>query len=215
MALLDKNLLQRIVGALVLLALAVIFIPMLLSRQDEMHRVVVDAPSMPQAPVMPEVEMQPVTVPKPQVIDEAPVGEDSGPDPIAAIIEQNAEPEVNPVPASPPIEVREQAKVAAAARAEAPVAPPAEKPASRLDANSLPVSWSVQLASLSSRSGAETLQKTLREQGYNAYIRTFEGMNRVFVGPLIERAEADRLRDQLNRNQKLNGFVVRYKPESS
>ena len=38
-------------------------------------------------------------------------------------------------------------------------------------------------------------------------------MNRVFVGPLVERAEADRLRDQLQRQQKLNGFVVRFKPE--
>ncbi|MGX5219966.1 MULTISPECIES: SPOR domain-containing protein [Pseudomonas] len=211
MALLDKNLLQRIVGALVLLALAIIFIPMLLSRQDDMQRVVVDAPSMPQAPAMPEIEMQPVTVPKPQIIDEAPEQQDQGPEPITAITD---EPEINPVPATPPPEVREQAKADAAARAEQPVEP-APKPAERLDANSLPVSWSVQLASLSSRSGAENLQKTLRAQGYNAYIRTFEGMNRVFVGPLVERAEADRLRDQLNRKQKLNGFVVRFKPESS
>ncbi|WP_339485766.1 SPOR domain-containing protein [Pseudomonas sp. EL_65y_Pfl2_R95] len=214
MALLDKNLLQRIVGALVLLALAIIFIPMLLSRQDETQRVVVDAPSMPQAPVMPEIEMQPVAVPKPQVIEEPSEQADQGPDPIADIIEQNSDEPVNPVPATPSPEAREQAKVEAATRAEQSVAE-AEKPVSRLDANSLPVSWSVQLASLSNRASAETLQKTLRAQGYNAYIRTFEGMNRVFVGPLVERAEADRLRDQLNRKQKLNGFVVRFKPESS
>jgi cell division septation protein DedD len=88
-------------------------------------------------------------------------------------------------------------------------------PVGRLDANSLPISWSVQLASLSSRDGAQNLQKTLRSQGYNAYIRTVDGMNRVFVGPLIERGEADRLRDQLNRQHKLNGFVVRFQPESS
>ncbi|MCO2349178.1 hypothetical protein FA362_29495, partial [Pseudomonas aeruginosa] len=56
-------------------------------------------------------------------------------------------------------------------------------------------------------------QKTLRSQGYNAYIRSFDGMNRVFVGPVIQRAEADRLRDQLSKQQKLNGFVVRFQPE--
>ncbi|HEP9622612.1 TPA: SPOR domain-containing protein, partial [Pseudomonas aeruginosa] len=88
--------------------------------------------------------------------------------------------------------------------------PPAEK---RLDANNLPQSWSVQLASLSNRARAEELQKTLRSQGYNAYIRSFDGMNRVFVGPVIQRAEADRLRDQLSKQQKLNGFVVRFQPE--
>ena len=91
----------------------------------------------------------------------------------------------------------------------------AETPASRLDEASLPVSWSVQLASLSSRTGAEALQKTLRSQGYNAYIRQADGMNRVFVGPVIERKEADRLRDQLNRQHKLSGFVVRFQPERS
>ncbi|MCO3715226.1 SPOR domain-containing protein, partial [Pseudomonas aeruginosa] len=48
---------------------------------------------------------------------------------------------------------------------------------------------------------------------YNAYIRSFDGMNRVFVGPVIQRAEADRLRDQLSKQQKLNGFVVRFQPE--
>ncbi|WP_226789601.1 SPOR domain-containing protein, partial [Pseudomonas aeruginosa] len=74
-------------------------------------------------------------------------------------------------------------------------------------------SWSVQLASLSNRARAEELQKTLRSQGYNAYIRSFDGMNRVFVGPVIQRAEADRLRDQLSKQQKLNGFVVRFQPE--
>ncbi|MEI4784869.1 SPOR domain-containing protein, partial [Pseudomonas aeruginosa] len=83
----------------------------------------------------------------------------------------------------------------------------------RLDANNLPQSWSVQLASLSNRARAEELQKTLRSQGYNAYIRSFDGMNRVFVGPVIQRAEADRLRDQLSKQQKLNGFVVRFQPE--
>lgn len=83
----------------------------------------------------------------------------------------------------------------------------------RLDVNGLPVSWSIQLASLSNRASAENLQKNLRSQGYNAYIRSVEGMNRVFVGPVIERAEANRLRDQLARQQKLNGFIVRFQPE--
>lgn len=85
--------------------------------------------------------------------------------------------------------------------------------ASKLDAGGVPVSWSVQLASLSNRAGADTLQKTLRTQGYNAYVRSAEGKNRVFVGPLIDRGEAERLRDVINRQQNLKGFVVRFEPE--
>ncbi|MBU2322774.1 MAG: SPOR domain-containing protein, partial [Gammaproteobacteria bacterium] len=65
MALLDNGLKQRFVGALVLVALAVIFLPMLLSREDELRRVVVDAPPVPQVPTMPEIEMQPALVPDP------------------------------------------------------------------------------------------------------------------------------------------------------
>jgi DedD protein len=75
------------------------------------------------------------------------------------------------------------------------------------------VTWSVQLASLASKSSAEALQQKLRGKGYNAYVRSFEGKNRVLVGPVVERSEADRLRDQLGRQQNLNGFVVRFEPE--
>jgi DedD protein len=201
MALLDKGLKQRIVGALVLLALAVIFLPMLLSRQDELQPVRVDAPAMPRAPAMPQIEMQPVIVPEPQSL----------PEDLQPIAEAPPPVEVAPAPAPEEPEPEPEPEVAATA----PDSAPTQAPASRLDANSLPVSWSVQLASLSSRTGAETLQKTLRSQGYNAYIRHVDGMNRVFVGPVIERAEANRLREQLNRQHKLSGFVVRFQPESS
>ncbi|MGQ7957450.1 SPOR domain-containing protein [Pseudomonas sp. SP16.1] len=206
MALLDKGLKQRMVGALVLVALAVIFLPMLLSREDEMRRVVVDAPAMPQMPAVPEVVTQQADVLEPEALPREPIPlEDESPQPVETPVQpeiQPAAPTPAPTPSKPEV-----------AKPETLVKAPA-KPVSRLDANSLPVSWSVQLASLSSRGGAENLQKTLRSQGYNAYIRTFDGMNRVFIGPLIERAEAERLRDQLNRQHKLSGFVVRFQPEA-
>src|SRR3546814_18639240 len=47
MAMLDKGLLQRMVGALVLIALAVIFVPMLFNREDDLRHVTVDAPTIP------------------------------------------------------------------------------------------------------------------------------------------------------------------------
>ncbi len=110
MALLERGLKQRIVGALVLIALAVIFLPMLFTREDESRQVVVEAPPRPQAPAMPSVEVQPTEVPELQ-----PGEEDIAPE----IVEE----------------------------------------------------------------------------------------------PVIQRAEADRLRDQLSKQQKLNGFVVRFQPE--
>lgn len=206
MILVDRGLMQRIVGALVLVALAVIFVPMLFNREDASQQVAVDAPAMPATPAAPVVETEPVAVPEPEpfpedfeIVEEGPATEAEAPaapiDPAPAAVE--------PVPPA-----ESTAKQAPTAASPAPSEP-------RLDTSNLPVSWSVQLASLSSRENADKLQQTLRSQGYNAYIRTADGMNRVFVGPLVERAEANRLRDTLQRQQKLNGFVVRFKPEQS
>ncbi|QZP30296.1 SPOR domain-containing protein [Pseudomonas sp. DR48] len=219
MALLDKAYKQRMVGALVLVALAVIFLPMLFSRQDEQRQVTVEAPSAPQAPSVPQVQVDPVVVPEPQALPEEPVPSD----------DEVAQPVVPAKPIAPAAPVAPAAKPVAPAPAPVPAlaAKPSAAPSqpisaapgkpdttqSRVDANGLSVSWSVQLASLSSRESAESLQKDLRSQGYNAYIRTADGKNRVFVGPLIERAEADRLRDLLGRQKNLKGFVVRFQPE--
>ncbi|MEB2516473.1 SPOR domain-containing protein [Pseudomonas sp. YuFO20] len=220
MALLDKAYKQRMVGALVLVALAVIFLPMLFSRQDEQRQVTVQAPAAPQAPVMPQVQVEPVVVPEPQALPQEPVPSDEEiaqqEAPVAPVAPAAPAPAVKPVtppPAPAPV------PALAAKPATAPSQPISAAPGkpdttqSRVDANGLSVSWSVQLASLANRESAEKLQKTLRSQGYNAYIRTADGKNRVFVGPLIERAEADRLRDLLNRQQNLKGFVVRFQPE--
>ncbi|NVZ71785.1 SPOR domain-containing protein [Pseudomonas costantinii] len=214
MALLDSAYKQRMVGALVLVALAVIFLPMLFSRQDEQRQVVVEAPAAPQAPVVPQVQVEPVVVPEPQALPQEPVPTD----------EEVAEQQAPSMPVQPVAPVVKPAP-AVAAKPVAPVPVPkpvAPQPAapskpdvgqSRIDPNGLPISWSIQLASLASRESAEALQKKLRTQGYNAYIRSADGKNRVFIGPLIERAEADRLRDLLGRQQNLNGFVVRFQPE--
>ena len=217
MALLDKAYKQRMVGALVLVALAVIFLPMLFSRQDEQRQVTVEAPTAPQAPAMAQVQIEPVVVPEPQALPQEPVPSD---DEIAQEVKPTppVAPKVPalPVPAVKPVA---PAPALAAKPATAPAQPITAAPGkpdttqSRVDANGLSISWSVQLASLANRESAEKLQKTLRSQGYNAYIRSTDGKNRVFVGPLIERAEADRLRDLLNRQQNLKGFVVRFQPE--
>ena len=221
MALLDKVVKQRMVGALVLVALAVIFLPMLFTREDEMRQVRVEAPQAPAMPSLPEVKVEPVAVPEPQALPEEPqqppvvVNESTAPvatpsQPITPSPQTQAQvqpkpqtPVPTPAPA-PKVESRPAATPAPAATASAP---------SKIDANGLPVSWSIQLASLSNRAGAESLQNTLRSQGYNAYIRSAGGMNRVYVGPLIERAEAERVRDAINRKQNLKGFVVRFQPE--
>ena len=209
MALLDKVFKQRMVGALVLIALAVIFLPMLFSRQDEERQIQVDVPTAPQMPVMPEVKVEPVPVPEPQVIAEEPV---PPVEPEVVAPHKPATAPVAPVVSKPAVAATKPPAVTPAqAVAQAPAK--LDTTQKRVDLNGLPISWSIQLVSLSNRASADTLQKTLRNQGYNAYVRSSGGMNRVFVGPLLERAEADRLRDVLDKQQNLKGFVVRFQPE--
>ncbi|CRI58174.1 SPOR domain-containing protein [Pseudomonas sp. CCOS 191] len=222
MAVLDKGMKQRMVGALVLVALAVIFLPMLFTREDEMRQVRVEAPEAPAMPNLPQVQVEPVQVPEPQplpeqndqpvvVVDESTSPVTAPSQPIAPVTTVAQPKPQTPVPTPPVAKVEARPAPAPSVAPAAPAAKPAAP--SKIDVNGLPVSWSIQLASLSNRAGAENLQKTLRSQGYNAYIRSADGMNRVFVGPLIERAEAERLRDVINRQQNLKGIVVRFQPE--
>lgn len=188
MAVLDKGMKQRMVGALVLVALAVIFLPMLFTREDEMRQVRVEAPQAPAMPSLPEVQVEPVAVPEPQVLAEEPqqppvvVDESTAPastpsQPITPSPQTQTQTQVQAAKSpAPKVEAKPAATPAPAVAAAKPAAP------SKIDVNGLPVSWSIQLASLSNRAGAESLQQTLRSQGYNAYIRSAGGMNRVYVG---------------------------------
>jgi DedD protein len=230
MALLDKAYKQRMVGALVLIAIAVIFLPMLFSRQDEARRVQVDAPAAPQAPAPTQLKVEPVSVPEQQPLPQEPVPSDEEltqpvqPARPAQPVQQRTSQQppampIAPAPSKPVAAAPKPVQTAPAKPAPAPTPAPVQTPVasaaetSRVDANGLSVTWSVQLASLSNRANADNLQTTLRTQGYNAYIRTADGVNRVFVGPVIERAEADRLRDTLEKQQKIKGIVVRFQPE--
>lgn len=233
MALLDKAYKQRMVGALVLIAVAVIFLPMLFSRQDEARRVQVDAPAAPQAPATSQIKVEPVSVPEQQPLPQEPVPTDdqltqpaqtAQPVHPAQPVQQRTSQQppampIAPAPSKPVAAAPKPVQTAPAKPAPAPTPAPAPAPVapaadtSRVDANGLSVTWAVQLASLSNRANADNLQKTLRTQGYNAYIRTSDGVNRVFVGPVIERVEADRLRDTLEKQQKIKGIVVRFQPE--
>ena len=152
----DERLKQRLVGAMVLIALAIIFLPMLLSRKDDFQYLDINPPAVPSFTGQAPLPLTPESV---------------------------------------------------VARA------PSESVTSeRLDKQNLPVSWSIQLASLSKKSSAESLRDRLRQAGHNAYVRPYNGMFRVLVGPLAERPDADRLNAQLSRNYGVQSIVVRFEP---
>lgn len=180
----DDKLKQRLIGALVLIIAAVIFLPMLLSGQDETVQVEVEVP---EAPVMDESEIRaaaPIELPEPEPVPEIP--------PPGPVAEDPLVPEPDPATTTP-----------------APPEPEVVAPAIAEQGN-----WVVQLGSFSSASNAETLRDTLVSQGYNAYALSarVDGseITRVFVGPVVDRAAAGKLRDELAKRHGMQGLVTAY-----
>jgi DedD protein len=79
-----------------------------------------------------------------------------------------------------------------------------------LDAQGLPNSWVVQLASFKSKDKAEALLKKLLKAKFAAYVQEFNDYYRVLVGPVNTRSEADTLKGKLQQDYKLSGIVVAY-----
>ena len=203
----ESKLKQRIVGALVLIALAVIFLPMLLKQEDPARKVVVEAPPMPAVPEQPQYPVVEVAVPEPviddegdgAVITEQPLTTDSAPvQPVA----------VEPAPAAPVVAqpVKPVVTQPVSKKPEQPVIAPG------IDKNNLPVSWSVQLANLTNKANAEALRDTYRKKQYNAYVRSSDGVHRVLIGPLVKEADAQSMCKSLKAREKQECFVVRYQP---
>lgn len=207
---------QRIVGALVLTALAVIFIPMLLKQDEPVQEVSVQAPPMPEIAEAPQLPVAEVAVPEPQEVDE--VWDE-------ILIPEQSSP-VSSEPAAPPaapIVADESVAPPQAPKQPAPIAPPAPKPEAQpeqqviqpgIDKNNLPVSWSIQLANLTNKANAEALRNTYRKKQYNAYLRSSGDTHRVLIGPLIKRSEAQTLCKNLKDREGQDCFVVRYEPDT-
>ena len=74
--------------------------------------------------------------------------------------------------------------------------------------------WIIQLGSFTDEENAQSLNIKLREAGYPAFVeplkRNGKTSYRVRVGPEIKRSEADKLLKKLKEKMKLDGIVVSY-----
>jgi cell division septation protein DedD len=82
-------------------------------------------------------------------------------------------------------------------------------------ASGLPEGWAVRLGVFADTANAEKLLKQLVDADHKAYARRM-GADRtaVFVGPVLSRAEANRLVGELSDRFQLNGMVVRFEIET-
>ncbi|MBS0570050.1 MAG: SPOR domain-containing protein [Proteobacteria bacterium] len=204
----DSALKQRLIGAAVLIALAVIFVPMFLGN----------APPQPQnttlnldIPKPPERDFQTRTLPVTGT-ESAPAAA-ANPDKVATV-DTHAPPRVDARP--------EDSTPAAAKPAEAPLPPPARaetpKPAP-VAAAPAPVAvspegrFAVHLGVYADRGHADALVAALKKRGFAAYDEAAEyqgkPMQRVRVGPYADRAAAETARLKIKQAEpKVPSSVV-------
>lgn len=227
----DKALKQRLVGASVLVALAVVVLPMLLSGQQggpqESRRI--DLPPKPQElafetrrfPIGEPAEGQPSQLPDGPVLDRRPanpVNPDPGPDePIDEAPVPGAEPA--PEPARPDDSASTPEPGEELAVDAAPVEPPAAEPAPAMEAPG-GERYLVQVASFSSTANADRLAQQLGARDLPVLRDTVDAaagrLYRVRVGPYDERSAADAAIAVLNRDlPDLNPRVLDLRPDEA
>jgi DedD protein len=181
----DQRLKQRLIGAVVLVALGVIFIPMFL--QGPIER---ESSSVPiEIPVQPAIGTRSQPLPEPRLpAAELPVAVDPAP-------QQTAE-----QPVQTPV-----AREKPAAVPPKPVAVASQVPPEL-------ASWAVQVGSFGTEANALGLRDSLRAKGYKAYTETIRSdgktLYRVRVGPTVERGESEKLQATLASKESLKGLVV-------
>ncbi len=192
----DDGLKQRLVGAVVLAALAVIFLPSLFD-QDNRRRVSTTSKIPPVKSVGPATFKAPIR--------EAGIPQAKSPDEMYQLVD---EPEV----AKP--ETKLAIKPATKPVASQPVAKPVPKPS--LNQQGVPKAWVIQVASFKTETRAKVLRDKLISQGYKAYIRSLKTSkgpaSRVLVGPKIDQREAQKVKARLDRALKVDTLIKRFEP---
>lgn len=229
---------QRLVGGLVLVALAVIFVPLILDfRKDYDH--VIRGTNIPPKPDDFHVEVVPLKPPEETLppaeslanseadISNSAEAESAAPPPAPAPVEKKP---VEKKPAAEKPVAKPEAEKPAAAKAPAtevkkPVAAAAEtKPAKAATVEKAPAkttaasadenAWVIQVGSFSNVKNAANLRDKLQSKGYEAFIDDVRvddrTIHRVRIGPLDKKAAADAVRDKLAIEMKLDARVFSY-----
>ena len=86
----------------------------------------------------------------------------------------------------------------------------------KTDEFGLPVLWAVQVGAFENQANALDLQKKLEQAGYHVILRSMETENgwitRLFVDPKMEKASAERVRKRIQQEFGRESLVVSYAP---
>lgn len=218
---------QRIIGALVLVSLAVIFVPMIF---DEPHSERQSTPiTIPEEPPFPEVQMPQAPVQEnPDYFNDAGAGvESEQPETTGdgSMDYRIIESDQAASPSEPVEPVQESASGTGSASTNASSPAPAEAPAAEASSaeqaseqggaefsRSLEGAWVVQLGSFGNEDNARRLRDRVIDMGYGAHLqqvtRGDQTLTRVFSGPFVNKADAEKAKTALDSAFSLNGLVT-------
>ena len=206
----EQTLKQRLIGAIVLVSLAVIFIPIILEGPDDewtprSHSI----PEQPQMDYRADMELE--LPPETPVVDETVAMEvisqeraESEPQPAVEAVKTEAVPVKLPDPVKAPEPVKATPKPAPPVKQAVPAVAKAE-----------PLKgWFVQVGSFGQKMNARGLRDRLAAAGFQVRLQDVElgkkHAYRVLVGPSTSRTEAGRQAEKLKSGQHLKGMVIEY-----
>lgn len=216
---------QRIIGALVLISLAVIFVPMLF---DEPHSERTSSSiRIPEEPPFPEVEAPLADIPETPAyrieeidasdeVPEEPVYEESREVTEEGMLQRSAPATADADPSQESTQPAEptsnSAQLADPVTDDGQPPTPANEAESAEFTRSLEGAWVVQLGSFGSSENARRLREKVREKGYSSHLQEItrgdNQLTRVFSGPFAEKAEAERAKQALDKAFGLNSLVT-------
>ena len=210
----DQQLKERLVGAVVLVAAGIVFIPMILSGAHERDRPPPRAVTPPAA-ARPAGGFSSRIVPLAKPGAAAPgsgASATSGREPA-----RDAARRQDPAPVAPAVQPPQTSATAPATSpaASLPRAPQAGPVAS--SGSGPRAGWVVQLGSFASARNAHALRDRLTESGFAAFAESSgsgaQAVTRVYVGPEPDRERAEGHVAKLLEQTRLKGIVVRYPGE--
>ena len=190
---------QRIIGAIVLVALAVIFIPILLPGHRDFGFTESESHIPPKPAELENLKVleleKPLPAPAPREVIRTPIDEHSPPAPKTdaetPVVEQK--PDTTDTKAPPPVSQE-------------------TKP----DTTVPPKAWVVQVGSFSNRENAMRLRDQLRSKGYKTFVEQISTADKTFyrvrVGPVVTRDNALALQKELQAKMKLEHTKVMSHP---
>jgi DedD protein len=197
---------QRLVGTLVLVALGIVFWPLIFAPPESSREPLVLGPM----PDPPQIDRSPIAPPE----DFRHSVESSLPDTtVLSAEEQSLADDITLLDETAPEDnLDELAQLTDALESTERVVPSATEPL--IDAEGLAQFWVLQVATVSSQDRAETLVSGLRERQYKAFSRQFqkEGktLYRIQIGPNVERQRLENIKPEVDRALAVESQILRY-----